>query len=182
MKLLIVSGNPKKEDGLCHDLEEAVKAGAQEAGAAAEFLYADNIPKCHVCGGGWGICREKHACAFADDGFGEAQATVREADMYCLSTPVYWQESSEHLKALIDRLRRCEFGQGALFKKPSLLLASAGGSGNGILQALEQLQRFVVHTGGSVYDMIGQNRWNAAYKQKAASEAAKAMVLSLKNA
>jgi len=73
-------------------------------------------------------------------------------------------------------LRRCEFGQsGALFGKQVLLVAVPGGSGNGLLSCLEQLDRFCRHTGAVIFDYIGVNRWNSDYKKTAAYSAAKAM-------
>jgi multimeric flavodoxin WrbA len=136
----------------------------------------ERMERCHVCGDGWGTCRDQHKCAFEYDGFGEAQAQIREADQLCFITPVYWGEMSEGLKCFFDRLRRNEFGQkGILSGKQILLVASAGGTGNGILTCLEQMDRFCRHTGAVTYDLIGVNRWNRDYKKQAAYAAARAM-------
>ena len=67
MKYLIISGNPKK-DGLCYSLTEEVKRGAAEGGAEVEVLTLEKLERCHVCGDGWGTCREKHVCAFGKMG------------------------------------------------------------------------------------------------------------------
>jgi multimeric flavodoxin WrbA len=175
MDYLIISGNPKN-DGLCHAVTEELLRGANDGGAAAEVLTVGNIERCHICGGGWGSCREQHRCAFGDDGFTTAQERVKKADAFCFITPVYWQEMAEGLKSFFDRLRRCEFGQqGALSKKPVLLIASPGGSGNGALACLEQMDRFCRHTGAVIFDYIGINRWNHDYKKQAAYAAARAM-------
>jgi multimeric flavodoxin WrbA len=175
MNYLILSGNPKS-DGLCHTITEAVRQGAEDGGAAADILTVENLERCHVCGNGWGSCREQHRCAFGDDGFNTAQERVRNADQLCLITPVYWGETAESLKSFFDRLRRCEFGQsGALSGKQILLVASPGGSGNGLLSCLEQMDRFCRHTGAVIFDYIGINRWNKDYKKNAAYAAAKAM-------
>jgi multimeric flavodoxin WrbA len=181
MKYLILSGNPKS-DGLCHSFQEAIEKGASEGGAEVEVLKLDKIERCHVCSGGWGTCREKHVCAFGSDGFDNAQQVVKSADKIAIITPVYWQEVAEGLKSFIDRLRRCEFGQnGALSGKEVLLVASAGGSGNGTLISLEQLDRFSRHTGAIIFDYISVNRWNSDYKRQATFEAAKAMASGRKN-
>jgi multimeric flavodoxin WrbA len=83
---------------------------------------------------------------------------------------------AEGLKCFFDRLRRCEFGQqGALSGKPTLLVASAGGSGNGLLTCLEQMDRFCRHSGAAIYDYFGINRWNNDYKRLAIYAAGKAM-------
>ena len=151
--------------------------GADGAGKAdVRLLAIPGIGRCRCCGDGWGECREGHKCVFGEDGFNEAQAAVKGADMLCIITPVYWGEMAEGIKCFIDRLRRCEFGQsGALSGKPVLLVASPGGSGNGLLTCLEQMDRFCRHTGAVIFDYIGVNRWNYDYKRKAAYAAARAM-------
>ena len=98
--------------------------------------------------------------------------------MLCLVTPVYWGEMAEGLKSFLDRLRRCEHMAkegGALAGKQALLVASPGGSGNGALTCLEQMDRFCRHTGAVIFDYIGVNRWNQDYKRESAYAAAKAM-------
>jgi multimeric flavodoxin WrbA len=117
-------------------------------------------------------------CAFGDDGYNEAVELVRKADKICLITPVYWGEMAEGLKCFLDRLRRCENamrGSGALAGKPVLLIASPGGSGNGALSCLEQMDRFCRHTGAVIFDYISVNRWNQDYKLESAYAAAKAI-------
>ena len=175
MKFLLISGNPKKE-GLCRSVMESVLQGAADGGAQTETLSTDGLGRCRCCGEGWGVCRESRVCAFGGDGFTAAQALVRDADLLCLATPVYWGEMAEGLKSFLDRLRRCEFGQnGALRGKPVLLAASPGGTGNGMLTCLEQMDRFCRHTGVEIFDYIGINRWNSDYKRAAAYAAAKAL-------
>lgn len=175
MKFLIISGNPKK-DGLCRSVMQEIERGAGEAGAAVETLSLEKLGRCRVCGDGWGACREEHRCVFGSDGFDAAQAKVRAADALCLVTPVYWGEMAEGLKDFLDRLRRCEFGgAGALSGKPVLLVASPGGTGNGLLSCLEQMDRFCRHTGAVIFDYIGVNRWNNDYKRACARAAARAI-------
>lgn len=181
MKYLIVSGNPKK-DGLCASICEAVMQGAKDGGAETELLTIEKLERCHACGDGWGACRERHACTFGADGFTEAQGKMIEAAQFCFITPVYFHEMAEPLKCFFDRLRRCEAvflaGGGrrpALEGKPVLLVASPGGSGNGAVSCLDQMNRFCGHTGAVVFDYISINRWNNDYKKKAAYSAARAM-------
>ncbi|MCL2409478.1 MAG: flavodoxin family protein [Oscillospiraceae bacterium] len=180
MQYLIISGNPKT-DGLCKSVEDEVIRGARDGGAEVTVLNTKDIPRCHVCGAGWGSCRDENRCAFGADGFDDAQALVKAADAICIITPVYWGEITESLKAFIDRFRRCEFDMdgsrgGALAGKKVLLVASPGGSGNGMVSCLDQLDRFCRATGAQVFDYIGVNRWNCEYKREAAYAAAKAMV------
>lgn len=175
MKFLIITGNPKS-DGLCKSIEEAVTNGAREGGAKVETLDARQFLRCQVCGDGWGTCREGHTCVLAPkDGFDNAQEQIASADAFCLITPVYWGEMAEGLKSFLDRVRRCSFINGSLTGKPALLVASPGGSGNGALTCLEQMDRFCRHMGAVIFDYIDVNRWNQTYKREAAFHAAKAV-------
>lgn len=191
MNFLIVSGNPKKT-GLCHSITEAVRKGAEAGGASVEIITLENLERCHVCGGGWGSCRQDRTCAFGNDGFTEAQKAVKSADTICLITPVYWGEMAESLKCFLDRLRRCESSlprstprppeeKAALAGKQVLLVASPGGSGNGMVSCLDQMDRFCRHTGAVIFDYIGVNRWNSDYKKTSAFSAARAMAEGRKN-
>jgi multimeric flavodoxin WrbA len=174
MKFLIISGNPKK-DGLCDRIIGSAAQGAKDGGAEVELLSLSGIERCKVCGDGWGSCRSGHICAYGSDGFDAAQASVRSAGKIAIVTPVYWAEMNETLKSFLDRLRRCEFGQGALHKKETLLVVSPGGSGNGAIECMDQMDRFCRHTGAAIFDYISVNRWNNDYKAKAVYAAAKAM-------
>ncbi len=175
MKLVIVNGNPK-ENGLCHSVLEEILRGAKDGGAEVEVITPDGIERCHTCNGGWGSCRDARTCNWGDDGFTLAKEAVTGADAVCLITPVYWHEMAEGLKSLIDRLRRCERGdEGKLAGKPVLLVASAGGTGNGIINCMHQMEQFCRHTKADVFDFIGINRWNSDYKRAAAYAAAKEM-------
>jgi multimeric flavodoxin WrbA len=71
MNYLIISGNPKR-GGLCHSVREEARRGALDGGAEVEVLTLEKLDRCHVCGNGWGTCREEHTCAFGDDGFNVA--------------------------------------------------------------------------------------------------------------
>jgi multimeric flavodoxin WrbA len=100
MNYLIISGNPKK-DRLCHFITESVQKGAKAGGAQVDLLTVENLERCHVCGEGWGTCRNEHICAFRNDGFSEAQKAIQKADMFCFITPVYWWEMAESLKCFL---------------------------------------------------------------------------------
>ena len=66
--------------------------------------------------------------------------------------------------------------KGAIAGKPVLLIASPGGSGNGLISCLDQMERLCHHLHANIFDYIGVNRWNRDYKLVAISEAAAAMV------
>ncbi len=181
MNILIISGTPKP-DGLCSSLVETAKKAAHNTTVITLSEY--DLSACRMCGDGWGICRSEHRCAYGDDGFDSLHEAVKNADAYVLITPVYWSEVSEAMKCFLDRLRRCEaikqFGgsECAMTGKKCILVASPGGSGNGLLSALEQLDRAVRHMGAQVFDYIGVNRWNQTYKREALKQAVEAMARS----
>lgn len=184
MKVIILSGTPKNE-GLCHSCVNAAVAGVKKAGADCEVIKLNDykLARCAMCNDGWGICREGHTCAFGNDGFTEIQKKISDADAVILDTPVYWGEMTEVMKAFFDRFRRCEAMKredGAMAGKSVLLIASPGGSGNGMISALEQMERLCRHLQGNIFDFIGVNRWNKDYKIAAISEAAAAMAATKK--
>jgi len=189
MKLLIISGTPKI-DGITHSFVQAAEETAAKLGISAETIRlagkgGESLLKCKMCHEGWGICFKEHRCAFGnEDGFSELQKQVHNADAYIYITPVYWGEISEEMKIFMDKLRRCEATKqwdnresevSALKGKPSILVANAGGGGGGILTALQDMERAVIHMGGDaqprenngIFDMIGVNRWNQEYKRDA---------------
>ncbi len=177
MKVCILSGNPKK-DGLCQSVIDAAKQGVTEGGAEVDEIRLGDFKliRCQVCGDGWGPCRDENFCKFGKDGFDEIVARIESSDVIIFASPVYWGETSETFKSFIDRLRRCEFnGQKVLRDKQVLMIASAGGTGNGLLTSLEQMDRFCRHTGMVIFDYIGVNRWNSDYKKIAVKAAAYAM-------
>jgi multimeric flavodoxin WrbA len=183
MKICILSGNPKK-DGLCQSVIDSAKRGAIKGCAEVDEirLCDSKIGRCQVCGDGWGTCRSDHVCTYGADGFNEIRERIRSCDAVILVTPVYWGETSEVFKSFIDRFRRCEYGQsGALSNKQVLIIATPGGSGNGLLSCLEQMDRFCRHTGAIIFDYIGVNRWNSDYKRIAAESAAQLMAAGRKN-
>jgi len=193
MKLLILSGTPKK-DGLCHSLTAAAYDAAIASGAEAEIIKLNGISACRMCGEGWGDCSKIHKCSFGEtDGFNEFQDKIRWADGFVIITPVYWGEVSEGMKVFFDRLRRCEASKSwnenepekSFFSgKSSILVAAAGGGGGGITTAFQQMERAVTHMGGTSYpydvygffDYIAVNRWNSEYKRDALKSAVSTFV------
>jgi multimeric flavodoxin WrbA len=183
MKICILSGNPKK-DGLCQSIINESKLGAIDGGAEVdEIRLCDyKLIRCQVCDDGWGSCRDENYCKYGKDGFDEIKARIQSSDAIILASPVYWGETTEALKSFIDRLRRCEFnGEKTLRNKQVLMIASAGGTGNGVLSCLEQMDRFCRHTGAIIFDYIGVNRWNSDYKLSTARTAAYAIASGRKN-
>jgi multimeric flavodoxin WrbA len=101
-----------------------------------------NIRSCEACDNGWGTCRDEHYCKVSDD-FQALHARMLKADAFVFVTPVYWGDLSESMKNFTDRLRRCEAlkgDQSGFYQKPVMMVAAAGGSGNGMITCLVSLE------------------------------------------
>ncbi|NLT39999.1 MAG: flavodoxin family protein [Clostridiales bacterium] len=180
MKVIIVSGSPKSE-GLSCSCVEAARTGVLEAGAECEVIKLHNykLSRCAVCDDGWGICQKEHKCAFGIDGFSAIQDKLSGAEALVLVSPVYWGDITEDMKAFFDRYRRCEATlaeKGGIAGKSVLIIAAPGGSGNGLISCLEQMDRLCSHLRAKVFDFVGVNRRNREYKLEAITRAAFAMV------
>ena len=135
MKILSICGsrNPK---GQTARAAEAVLEGAAKAGAEAErvFLPTLALERCRQCDdSGWGLCRREGRCVIGDD-LGGVVERLRQADAVVVSTPVYYSDLSEGLRAFTDRLRRTcthEAGRASIKGKPALGVCVAGGGGGG---------------------------------------------------
>ena len=183
MQIMILSGNPKR-DGLCQAVIQSVRSGAEEGGASVTEIRLQDLPliRCQVCDDGWGTCLSERRCQFGSDGLEQLTGQLAQADVLVLATPVYWGEMSETLKSCLDRLRRCQRGQeGLLAGKQALIVATPGGTGNGQLTCLEQLDRICRHTGLQIFDYIGANRWTADYHLDLARSAGRALAQGRKN-
>ena len=183
MHVLVLYSSPNK-DGLTAACAAAAVEGVHLAGGSAESICINDlrIGVCQACleldgKGGWGTCRRLHHCQVLDD-FQALHARILQADALALITPVYWGDLSESLKALTDRLRRCEAprrAESGLAGKPVLCVAAAGGSGNGQVTCLLNMERWVQHVQARLFDPIGVNRWSRPYKLEAIRAAAQAM-------
>ena len=179
MNVLVISSSPNT-DGLTAACASAAVDGVQQGGSTATLINLNglDIQHCEACDNGWGTCREQHRCQIKDD-FLAIHDQVREADAYILVTPVYWGDLSESAKAFTDRLRRVEATrreESALANKPVIMVAAAGGTGNGMITCLHSMERWIEHVRARKFDFIPVNRWNRAYKIETIRAAAKTMV------
>ena len=183
MKIMILTSSPN-QDGLTAACGEEAKMGVISSGEEASLVCLNDlfIGACQACNNGWGTCRTQYMCQ-VEDGFQNLHATIESADGFILVTPVYWGEMSESAKAFSDRIRRCEaLKQGNIFEgKPILCVAAAGGSGNGCITCLESMERFVTHVRGIKHDFINVTQKNRDYKLSTIREAARNMVVQLKD-
>jgi multimeric flavodoxin WrbA len=181
MRVLIFSSSPNT-DGLTAACAGAAFEGVQQAGGEVQEIRLNdlNIGSCAACDDGWGTCRSEHICDVLDD-FQVLHGQTLDADAYVFVTPVYWGDLSESMKAFTDRLRRCEASRGedsGLFLKPVIMIAAAGGSGNGMITCLASLERWIQHVHARKWDFIPVNRWNRAYKLETIQTASDTMVRS----
>ena len=183
MKIMVLMSSPNK-DGLTAACARAAARGIRSAGYEV-FLVRINdlsIGRCQACDNGWGTCRQEHRCQVEDD-FQGLHGRMAEADGLVIVTPVYWGDLSESAKAFTDRLRRCEAtreqGQSLLHAKPILAVAAAGGTGNGMITCLLNMERWIQHVQARTFDLIPVNRWSRTYKLTAIRAAGKAMAEEL---
>ncbi len=185
MKTLIVMSSPNPA-GLTVACAEAARQGIVDGHSPARVVNVNDlkIARCAVCDDGWGSCRSEHRCRQNDD-FQSLHDSVRQAEGYVFVTPVYFGEPSEPLKAVFDRLRRCEATRdassgesSALSGKPAIGIAAAGGSGHGALHCLEGMERLLQTLGADVFDTIPVTRRTRDYQLETIHDALVVMATS----
>ena len=99
MKILAISGSPRKNGNTVAMLNEALKA-AKGDGAEVE-LYSVSGKNIQPCDGCWG-CRGTGECHIEDD-MQEVYRKMQEADGIIFGTPVYFYNMTAQGKTVIDR-------------------------------------------------------------------------------
>jgi multimeric flavodoxin WrbA len=140
MKILAIHGSPRGTESQTLRLARAVLRGAEERGAEIELIDVCtlDIQYCNGCG----VCYSQGECVLDDD-FALLFQKMLEADGIVLSSPVYINQVTAQLKAVLDRLAdaiHCQMFTG----KYGCAVATAGGSGadevvdylNSVLQIL----------------------------------------------
>jgi multimeric flavodoxin WrbA len=182
MKVLIITSSPNKA-GLTAASGEAARQGIVDGHSPARVVDLNELKleRCAVCNDGWGTCRSKHRCQLQDD-FQSLHQVIGEAEGYVFVTPVYFGEPSEPMKALFDRLRRCEAtkdpraGETSVLKgKPAVCVAAAGGSGRGAVSCLAAMERVLDRLGVDRFDSIPITRRTRDYQLETIHDALVAM-------
>ena len=187
MKIMVITSSPNKE-GLTESCGAAAKRGIEKGNGEAIMVRLNdlNILKCEACDQGWGICLEG-TCKLEDD-FEKVHETMGEVDGYVVVTPVYFGDMSESVKTFFDRLRRCEANKfirekgNKIQNKSFICVAAAGGSGNGTLSCLTNMERLFLHlnkmdyTNMPKFDYIGVTQRNKSYMLDAIESGALKMV------
>ncbi|MCX7803691.1 MAG: flavodoxin family protein [Planctomycetota bacterium] len=102
LKVLGISGSPRK-GGNSETLLAAALEGAREAGAACETVRLNGLSYrgCQACGA---CLKRTGRCALRDD-LDDVYRKLREADIWVLSSPIYYDTVSGQMKLFFDRLR-----------------------------------------------------------------------------
>ena len=164
MSVLVIWASPNK-DGLTAKAKEQIVKGMIDAGGEVDTIHLNRrkLNCCLTCGNGWGKCLAGGSCVIADD-FSDIYNKIVAADGIIWVTPVYWHDVAECLKALLDRLRRCETAHNHYLKgKTNLLVACAGGTGLGAIQCLHNLEETLNHMGMTTIDRLPIIRFNQNY-------------------
>ena len=168
MHTLILSGS-RNPDGQTAKATKALADGLQAGGCSTEtvFLPELNLERCRQCeDDGWGICRSEGQCVIEDD-FASVVDKVRAADLLVLTTPVYFSDLAESLRAFLDRLRRIgmhEAGERGIDGKKTIGVCVAGGGGGGSQECAVRMERFFNNCGFEFVDMILARRQNLDMK------------------
>ncbi len=181
MSVLIIWASPN-EDGLTAAAKDQVMKGISATGAQAEVLNINKseIQRCLICGDGWGTCKSDGSCIIKDD-FAGIYKKIVEADGIVWVTAVYWHDLAESLKCFMDRLRRCETAHnGFLQNKKCLLIACAGGTGNGAIRCLDHMEYTLRHMGMVAMDRLPIIQFNRSYMLPVLKEAGHAFAENVK--
>jgi len=161
MKVIAIQSS-SNTDGLTSTLAQAVLKGAESEGGKTELVHLNklNIKQCIACETGWGRCRQEGICILVDD-FENLRQKIAESDALIFATPVYFGDLSESARTFLDRLRRTEaFSKRNSFnEKKAIGIASAGGSGQGAVRALSNLETYLRRLGFDILDLVPVTRF-----------------------
>jgi len=165
MKVLAILGSRNPEG----QTARATDALLEGTGAVCEriFLPTVHIERCRQCDAqGWGLCRAEGRCVIDDD-FAALVDKIRAADVVVFSTPVYWSDLSESMRAFTDRLRRVirhRADKSGVEGKIAVGICVAGGGGGGAPACTVSLEKVLTTCGFNLVDMVPVRRQNLEIK------------------
>ena len=137
-------------------------------------LNLQDVQRCRVCDNGKGLCA-KGKCVIEDD-FTQLYEQVVAAEAVVWITPVYWHDMAEPLKAFFDRLRRCETSHNHFLQnKKCILVAAAGGSGNGAIRCLHLMEDTLGHMKMEIRDRLPVTKFSRDYMLQALKASANSL-------
>ena len=170
MKLTAILGS-RNPDGQTAAATAAVCDGAREEGVDVDtiFLPELDIQRCRQCDDdGWGECKLEGSCVIEDD-FDSVVQRLNEADAVVFSTPVYFSDQSESMRAFTDRLRRiCMHEEGKVGSEgtPGVGICVAGGGGGGAPACAVSLEKVLSRCGFDMVDMVPVRRQTTEIKHR----------------
>ena len=125
MKILGISGSPRKNGNTSNLVKEALKA-AEKEGFETEFISLSGLElnPCIACD----MCKKDEGCIIVDD-MEEILEKIEDADGIIIGSPVYFGGVSAQTKMLIDRSRPLRAGFKLKYKVGAAI--SVGASRNG---------------------------------------------------
>lgn len=160
MKVLGIVGSPRRERGRTNELVNSALEGAKSAGAETEIMYlADRDPKpCVHCVGG---CFGDAKCKTEEDATARSRE-VYESDAVVLGAPVYIWQINGLTAAFIDKLRLADGRPPCRTSnaRPALGIAIAGGTGTGLISAIQSIYKFFCLWGFYAIDPLPVSRHN----------------------
>jgi NAD(P)H-dependent FMN reductase len=129
-------GSPNKDGRTSAIVREAL-LGAEEQGANVELVHLSefSICDCFDCT----VEHEEGKDMGPDDDFMALSLMLESSDAVVIGSPVYWSTITSSVRALLGRKLRVEQGEGPTAGMPALGIAVAGGSGNGLTEAMKPL-------------------------------------------
>ena len=129
-------GSPNRDGRTAAIVREAL-LGAEEQGAEVELVHlADyDIGACLDC---TRATPQGEDAGPADD-FPKVAKLLEGSDAVVIGSPVYWADITTCTRALLARKLRMEMGKGPTAGMPALGIVVAGGSGNGLVEAMRPL-------------------------------------------
>jgi len=134
-------GSPNKT-GRTNELVKAALEGAKHAGAATELVQMSDcvVEACKDCLP-W-VCNTNQKCTYEDKNFELLSRKILDCGALVIGTPVYWGDTSGMIRYLFIKMYRIFSGSVQLKGLPSLGIAIAGGSGNGLTTGLKPIYHF----------------------------------------
>ena len=134
MKVLAICGSPRGSKSQTRILAEAVLVGAKTKGAEVECvdLGTAKLGFCRACE----VCHQGPDCALNDDGRQILHQMLR-ADAMVLATPVYLNQVTAQMKAILDRTSHFVHCLRLTGKYLAAVTTSGGGGGTDVAAYLK---------------------------------------------
>jgi len=129
-------GSPNKDGRTAAIVREAL-LGAEEQGSEVEIVHLSDyqVSDCFDCN----VEHQGGVDGGPDDDFRALSMMIDSADAVVIGSPVYWSAITSNVRAMLTRKLRVEMGSGPNMGMPALGILVAGGSGNGLVEAMKPL-------------------------------------------